>query len=454
MRADRGSHKTSELAGPLTAPPSTREEPHPPLQAADPGKQDLPHQQDKRPGLCLRGPGHECPRGHHRCRERDQGCRQTNTDATKLWADPGREIGLGHDARGRHGHDDSYATGTDHSPPPGWQRAFQPTSVFGMPSGSIDASHPTLSSLSVLDRAKADQVVALCELCENHDGVAPLNEQALLTLSDGKIHDGIAHVIAEIDDQIVAYALLDSAIPDPQLGALSVAQFMVHPQHRRRGIAWQMAGSLGFDVRPEADADQAERHRAGLLISAWSFGNLPSARTWAEKYGADAVRQLLIMRRPATEVPAPRFDAGFTVRPFVEADMAQMLEVNALAFAHHPEQGQMSADDVRARMSEDWFDPEGFLVLEHQERVIGFHWTKQHSAQRGEVYVIGIHPEWGGRGLGRHLLNAGMQHLVQRGVDEIILYVEGDLEHVVRLYRTSGFEVINTDVLYRTTNRT
>ena len=70
------------------------------------------------------------------------------------------------------------------------------------------------------------------------------------------------------------------------------------------------------------------------------------------------------------------------------------------------------------------------------------------------MYVIGIHPEWGGRGLGRHLLNAGMQHLVQRGVDEIILYVEGDLEHVVRLYRTSGFEVINTDVLYRTTNRT
>ena len=140
-----------------------------------------------------------------------------------------------------------------------------------MPSGSIDASHPTLSSLSVLDRAKADQVVALCELCENHDGVAPLNEQALLTLSDGKIHDGIAHVIAEIDDQIVAYALLDSAIPDPQLGALSVAQFMVHPQHRRRGIAWQMAGSLGFDVRPEADADQAERHRAGQLISVWSL---------------------------------------------------------------------------------------------------------------------------------------------------------------------------------------
>ncbi|TQL58073.1 mycothiol synthase [Propioniferax innocua] len=323
-----------------------------------------------------------------------------------------------------------------------------------MPSGSIDSSHPTLSSLSVLDRAKADQVVALCELCENHDGVAPLNEQALLTLNDGKIHDGIAHVVAEIDGQIVAYALLDSAIPDPQLGALSVAQFMVHPQHRRRGIAWQMAGSLGFDVRPEADADQAERHRAGLLISAWSFGNLPSARTWAEKYGAAPVRQLLIMRRPAAEVPAPRFDAGFTVRPFVEADMAQMLEVNALAFAHHPEQGQMSADDVRARMSEDWFDPEGFLVLEHQERVIGFHWTKQHSAQRGEVYVIGIHPEWSGRGLGRHLLNAGMQHLAQRGVDEIILYVEGDLEHVVRLYRTSGFEIINTDVLYRTTNRT
>lgn len=322
-----------------------------------------------------------------------------------------------------------------------------------MPSGSIDASHPTLNSLPILDRAQADQVVALCEVCEHNDGVAPLNEQALLTLSDGKVHDGIAHVIAEVGGRIVAYALLDSSVSDPQAGASSVAQFMVHPQYRRRGFAWQMAGALGFDMRPGADADRAERHRAGQRISAWSFGNLPSARAWAEKYGADSVRQLLIMRRPAADVPAPRFDAGFTVRPFTEADMTEVLEVNALAFSHHPEQGQMNADDVRARMSEDWFDPEGFLVLEHEGRVIGFHWTKQHSAQRGEVYVIGVHPEWAGRGLGRHLLNAGMQHLVQRGVDEIILYVEGDLEHVVRLYRTSGFEIINTDVLYRTTGR-
>ena len=327
--------------------------------------------------------------------------------------------------------------------------------LFGSSETAADGgtkATPEITCHASLDAALAARVLRLADACEEADGVAPLNEQAKLRLGEEAVADGVAHVTAELDGDLVGYAQLDSAVSDPQATAGASAQFMVSPKHRRRGIAWQLAAAVGFDIRDDADATASERYRQGQRIAVWSFGHLPSAQQWAERYDVPAVRQLLIMSRPASEpIPAASFPEGYSVRPFREDDMDAFLDVNARAFAHHPEQGQMSADDVRARMQEDWFDPQGFLVCEHEGSIVGFHWTKQHSPTRGEVYVIGVHPDFGARGLGRQLLHAGMTHLVEQGVEEIILYVEGDQDHVVRLYQNSGFTITNTDVLYEPT---
>ena len=123
---------------------------------------------------------------------------------------------------------------------------------------------------------------------------------------------------------------------------------------------------------------------------------------------------------------------GVLIRSFTRGDEAEILRVNAAAFADHPEQGGMDATNLAERMAEPWFDPAGLLVAvedsdedsDDDRAMLGFHWTKRHSARLGEVYVVAVAPEAQGRGLGKSLTLAGLHHLA--GVEEVLLYVESD----------------------------
>jgi mycothiol synthase len=111
----------------------------------------------------------------------------------------------------------------------------------------------------------------------------------------------------------------------------------------------------------------------------------------------------------------------------------------------------MDAADLAARMAEKWYDTDDLLVAaDGAGRMLGFHWTKVHSATSGEVYVLGVAPEGQGRGLGKALALAGLRHLAGRGVDEVHLYVESDNGPAVALYAGLGFThaAADTHVMY------
>jgi mycothiol synthase len=157
------------------------------------------------------------------------------------------------------------------------------------------------------------------------------------------------------------------------------------------------------------------------------------------------------MRRPvAAALPEPAVPEGLTLRAWTDSDAAELLRVNAAAFAWHPEQGAMDAVNLAERMAEDWFDPEGLIVADAGGSMAGFHWTKQQSPTVGEVYVLAIDPAAQSRGLGKVLTVAGLRHLEQRGVKEVLLYTEADNVAAVALYSRLGFEhaASDTHVMY------
>lgn len=223
------------------------------------------------------------------------------------------------------------------------------------------------------------------------------------------------------------------------------------------GVALLIGDELSLVVRPDARGNGvggallAEALPAGPF-SAWSHGDHPAAAALARRHDLRRVRSLWVMRRP-TSAPLAELAVpdGTTIRGYTPADADELIRVNAAAFAHHPEQGAMDAAELAERMAEPWFDPAGLLLAYDGDRLLGFHWTKQHSPELGEVYVVGIDPAAQGRGLGKLLTLAGLQHLAGLGVAEVLLYVESDNAPAVAVYSGLGFTHADADthVMYR-----
>jgi mycothiol synthase len=224
------------------------------------------------------------------------------------------------------------------------------------------------------------------------------------------------------------------------------------------GFALAHAGSVDLAVAPVARGQGLGRELAAEALAgdgpltAWSHNDHPAAAVLAEQHGLRRARELWVMRRPAGEqLPELVVPENVAVRGYRDSDRDEVLRVNAAAFAHHPEQGSMDADDLASRMAEEWFDPAGLLVADGGAGLLGFHWTKQHSPELGEVYVVAVDPQAQGRGLGRTLILAGLHHLARLGAAEVLLYVESDNAPAVRVYGGLGFThaAADTHVQYR-----
>ena len=307
----------------------------------------------------------------------------------------------------------------------------------------IDDGHPSITTARKLGNMNietltlpqnpdlAQRVEELATRAETHDGYAPFSEQFMVGLRDGRL--GHRHLLAIEDGEIAGVAAVEG----------QTVELVVDVEHRRRGVGQALVDAL--PTSPQI----------------WAHGNLPAAQALAKRNGMDVVRRLLVMAIEGRDLRASEEASakvkGLEICTYTESVErfgrehveAEWLRANNEAFSWHPEQGGWDLERLHRGMEAEWFDPADVLFLwdshggaHSTPTMAGFHWLKWHEEDIpafGEVYVVGLSEDYRGRGLGGPLLTAGLQRMVTKGADKVILYVEADNEPAVKAYEKLGF---------------
>lgn len=300
-----------------------------------------------------------------------------------------------------------------------------------------------VQTLGSISSAEAAEVLRIDDAATRADGVAPLDDQVRLDLNHADHADPdaatVLHVLARRDGELVGYAHARSNDDGPLNAHLVVA-----PESRRRGVGTVLVQRL----------IETAGHS---VLRVWAHGDEAAAGLLSERLGFARVRDLWQMRRRLDlPIAPPAYPPDVHVRTFeVGQDDEAWVRVNAAAFAGHPEQGALTVDDLRQRIAQPWFDPLGFFLAVRADELLGFHWTKVHPAEPdhtaiGEVYAVGVSPQAQGLGLGRALTTTGLLHLRSRGLNDVLLYVDGDNTAAIAVYEKLGFTRSALDVMYAT----
>jgi mycothiol synthase len=219
----------------------------------------------------------------------------------------------------------------------------------------------------------------------------------------------------------------------PRVDALTV-----HPEFRRRGHGRRLVQAAREHVARQGLAE----------LSLWGDPSRSEAAGFINALGATYRSSLWLFVLPADRpVPAPAFPDDVIVRTIQpRSDDAPYVALVNRIFEDHASPLSWPEEYIRELHGRPEFDPRSVLVMtpvSDPDRLIGLCRTLvlpgDDGRRRGEIGIVGLLPEWRGRGLGRQLLRWGIEHLRAAGFGEIELSVEARNAPALELYRQEGF---------------
>ena len=306
-------------------------------------------------------------------------------------------------------------------------------------------------------------VLALVGDIAAHRGHPVLSDERLLAIEgivSGSTPGPPEVLVVEDPDGRCGFALVSTAVRT-ETGPVATVELLVPAGHGptiNQPVATAEPGAeQNLDDLNGADGMEGvllsacvERFQKTHHLQWWVYGADDVSDRVAQRLGFRLERELLQLRCP---LPRPMAGPGsLPWRSFVvNQDEPAWLVANNRAFAGHPDQGSWTRADLLARQGLEWFSPEGFLILEEEGRIIGSCWTKLHEGVNGtlgEIYVISVDPDAQGRGLGKALTEAGLDHLTEAGATEGMLYVDATNMAALATYRSIGFTTHHVDRMY------
>ena len=243
-------------------------------------------------------------------------------------------------------------------------------------------------------------------------------------------------MLAAQGEDLVGYAMVVPELPIQRI----VLESGVHPEHRRGGVGSRLL-EWGIARGRELGAQRAHTSVGEAAHEAWAF---------LERHGYTPLRHYWEVRWEGTEI-ACDLPEGVSLRAFEDGDAALLADVQNAAFASQWGYSPNTAEQVTYKAHMERSSPEGILFLMRGDQTAGFCWTRMDGPadnRVGIIWMVGVHPEHQGLGLGRTIATAGISHMLQQGVRAVELSVDSANTPARELYLSLGFQKVGGVLWY------
>jgi len=246
--------------------------------------------------------------------------------------------------------------------------------------------------------------------------------------------------IIEIAGNIVGYM---DVTPELAIGRV-ILDCWVRPEHRRRGLATKL---LSHATR-----------RAKELGVKVAHVNIPQdnvvAKRMLSRLGFECVQRFLQLRLDITNVP--RQDAGqaaLQCRHLQPGEEDKLTQLQNRSFEGNWGYNPNTIEEIVYRTNSSHCSPRDVLLAYDGDKVIAYCWTKTifeaaTGKRKGQISMLGVEPDYRGRGLGKRVLLAGLYHLRSQGLQVVELTVDSKNEVACALYQSVGFKVPTSSLWY------
>lgn len=225
-----------------------------------------------------------------------------------------------------------------------------------------------------------------------------------------------------------------------------VAIVTVDPEFRDAGVAHWTYEQVVDTARAEGATvidtivDSRDRH----------------AREFLDSLGFESLVTIKTLEADPNFAPGqlPQTPSGFSLRTYRKGEDAPLLtDLYNRTFHEHVSVQPGTVEDTLSIENTPGFDPELTLFLENdQGRAVAYARTTLRSeAKDSWIDILGVLPEYQGRGLGRFLLLRCMYMLAQSRPKAIRLTLEATNEKACALYESEGFMPLRTRLRSRKT---
>jgi len=247
--------------------------------------------------------------------------------------------------------------------------------------------------------------------------------------------------IAEIDGGIVGCIDVASELTTGRV----ILDCWIRPEHRRRGLATRLVGcainrakELGVKV---AHVNIVEDNVvAQRVLSRLNFS---------------LIRRFLELRLDIADVHwTDTNQAALECRYLQRGEEDKLTQIQNRAFAGTWGYNPNTVEEITYRTNLSTCSPEDIVLIYEGDKVIGYCWTGvageggATSERKGQIFMLGVDPDYRGKGIGKRVLLAGLAHLKSKSLQVAELTVDSENKAACALYKSAGFKVRTSSLWY------